>query len=356
MIKSILRKKNAFIIAATMFLAISTHAQALDQTAQKLFPIPVSAGIEQETPHVIPSGNAVGIKVHSDGIIVAGITDAETSDGRIFTPAKDAGLKTGDIIKKIDDTTIESCEHFSQVLEHKQGSRLTVEYVRDDTTNIAELTPINTDDGWKIGAWIRDSIAGIGTITFVRPDTKTFAALGHGISDTDTGQLINISSGSITQCSIESAVHGEKGTPGELKGVFTDNELGVIMDNSSVGIYGKMHDKAYLKGTAVPIAARFEVKPGKAKILSTVEGDSPKEYDIEIEEVITKNSDGKGMVIKISDERLLAKTGGIAQGMSGSPIMQGGRLVGAVTHVLVNDPTRGYGIFIELMMDKSERY
>lgn len=190
-------------------------------------------------------------------------------------------------------------------------------------------------------------------MTFIKPDTGAYASLGHGISDVDTGQLLTVSQGSITNCTISSVEPGKKGTPGELRGVFAENDIGVIVENSQYGVYGYCDPKAVSKAEPVKIGTRFEVKEGSAQIISSVDG-APQAYDVEIEKVMTNSSDAKGMILHVTDERLLEKTGGIVQGMSGSPIIQDGKLIGAVTHVFVNDPTRGYGIFIELMMDQAQ--
>ena len=191
-------------------------------------------------------------------------------------------------------------------------------------------------------------------MTFIRPDTGAFASLGHGISDVDTGQLLTVAQGSITNCQISSVEPGKKGTPGELRGIFADNDIGVIKENSQYGVYGYCDPTAVTDAESVKIGTRFEVQEGKAQILSTVDDAAPQAYDVEIEKVMTNSSDAKGMILHVTDDRLLEKTGGIVQGMSGSPILQDGKLVGAVTHVFVNDPTRGYGIFIELMMDQTQ--
>lgn len=305
---------------------------------------------------VIPGGNTIGIKIHTDGILVVGISSVTAEQNRSLTPAKDAGLQIGDIITKADGKQISSCDAFSEIIDSKEGAAVEIEYVRNHETRQTLLQPVKSEQSYKIGAWVRDSTAGIGTVTFIKPDSGVYGALGHGINDVDTSQLLTVSNGTITDCSISSVEPGKKGTPGELRGVFSDKDIGIIMGNTPVGLYGIGKLSEFPSHDPVRIATRFEVKEGPATILSSIDEGEPKEYAVQIERVMTNNSDGKGMIIRVTDETLLEKTGGIVQGMSGSPILQDGKLVGAVTHVFVNDPTRGYGIFIELMMDKAEEF
>lgn len=302
---------------------------------------------------VIPSGETIGIKIHTDRVLLVGLSSVETQEGEKYAPAKDAGLQVGDIITKIDGEAVTDSDHFTSLVDERRDTRFTLEYVRGSETQSVELAAAYADGHFRIGAWIRDSTAGIGTMTFIKPDTGAYASLGHGISDVDTGQLLTVSQGSITNCTISSVEPGKKGTPGELRGVFAENDIGVIVENSQYGVYGYCDPKAVSKAEPVKIGTRFEVKEGSAQIISSVDG-APQAYDVEIEKVMTNSSDAKGMILHVTDERLLEKTGGIVQGMSGSPIIQDGKLIGAVTHVFVNDPTRGYGIFIELMMDQAQ--
>lgn len=305
---------------------------------------------------VIPGGNTIGIKIHTEGVLVVGISYVEDGSSQKHTPAKDAGLHTGDIITKVDGVDVKNSDHFSQLLAAREANAVSIEYVRNQHKLQTQLTPVTVGDTCKIGAWVRDSTAGIGTVTFYRPGSGIFGALGHGIADVDTGQLLKVGNGTITGCQISSVTAGERGTPGELKGVFSDNDIGVILENSNVGLYGKALADNIPQGSPVPIATRFEINAGPAQILSSIDGETVESYEIQIEKVMTSSSDAKGMILHVTDPRLLEKTGGIVQGMSGSPIMQNGKLVGAVTHVFVNDPTRGYGIFVELMMDQTQQY
>ena len=308
-----------------------------------------------EDDMVIPGGESIGIKIHTEGVLVVKISSVQTDGGEKLTPAKDAGLKEGDIVTKVDGETVKNSDHFSSLINEKGADGIELELVRDTQTQTLRLSPVLVGESYKIGAWIRDSTAGIGTLTFVKPDTKVFGALGHGISDVDTSLLLKVAQGSITNCRIVSAQRGQKGTPGELRGVFEGNDIGIIKQNSNVGLYGVYGDVKSLDKTPVKIATRFEVQQGSATIISTIDTNGPLEYDIEIEKVMTNSSDAKGMIVKVTDERLLEKTGGIVQGMSGSPILQNGKIVGAITHVFINDPTRGYGIFIENMLSEAEK-
>lgn len=303
---------------------------------------------------VIPSGETIGIKIHTDGVLLVALSSVETENGETYAPAKDAGLQVGDTITKIDGIAITDSDHFSSLVDERRSDSFTLEYERGGEVQSVQLAAVFSEGHYKIGAWIRDSTAGIGTMTFVKPDTGVYASLGHGISDVDTGQLLTVSQGSITNCTVSSVEPGKKGTPGELRGVFADEDIGVIVENSQLGVYGYCDPTKVSKAEPVKIGTRFEVKEGSAQILSSIDGGEPQAYDVEIEKVMTNSTDAKGMIIHVVDERLIEKTGGIVQGMSGSPILQDGKLIGAVTHVFVNDPTRGYGIFVELMMDEAQ--
>lgn len=320
-----------------------------------IIPVKTVAVEVLESGTVIPSGEAVGIKIHTDGVLVLKLSTVKDVHGKIHAPARDAGLEIGDIITKINSIKVADSTDFAEAINKSDGKPLNLELLRDGEQLSATVAPISNGEEYKIGAWIRDSTAGIGTLTFIEPSSGTFAALGHGISDRDTGSLLRVGHGSITSCEISGVDKGERGEPGQLKGILSSNDFGIITSNCAIGIYGK-YDSDKIKSSApLKLGGRFEVREGAAKILSTVDNGGTKEYDIEIERVMTSSCDEKGMIIKITDEALLEKTGGIVQGMSGSPIIQNDRLVGAVTHVFVNDPTRGYGIFIENMLSEAER-
>ncbi len=302
-------------------------------------------------------GNTIGVKLKIDGILVIGVSDVETEDGKRVYPAKQGNLKTGDLITEVNGVSVNQIEDLITQIENSQGEKVKIKYKRGDEVDYAEVSPVKSVDDKKyhIGLWVRESTAGIGTMTFYDPETKCFGALGHGITDIDTGTLMPIKSGEILESRILSIKKGKQGHPGELRGIFIEdnNYLGTIKDNCQYGIYGDFNEKSLDKITCklFPVALISQIKEGPATILSNINGKSVEEYKIQVLKVSRHNTEGsKGMIIKVTDPRLLEATGGIVQGMSGSPILQDGRIIGAVTHVLVNDPTRGYGIFIERMI------
>lgn len=305
---------------------------------------------------IVACGNTIGVKLKIDGILVIGVSDVETANGKRTVPAKETGIKPGFLITGINDKSIENVEKLVDEIESSLGAPIKISYKYGSLQGAAYVTPVKSagDGKYHIGLWVRDSTAGIGTLTYYDPETKNFGALGHGITDIDTGTLMPVESGEILESNILGIRKGTTGTPGELKGVFVeDTRLGIINKNCDFGIYGKLDERipGRITGSLYPIGVRSEVREGPATILSNIDGKNISEFNIEIQKVSRQNLNGsKGMIIKITDARLLNATGGIVQGMSGSPIIQDGRIVGAVTHVLVNDPTRGYGIFIENML------
>ena len=269
------------------------------------------------------------------------------------------GLREGDIITHINREEVDSIEEVQSVLQEVGGKPMSIRAVRDDKTVqlTAQAVQCGSDGQYKLGAWIRDSMAGIGTLTFCEPATGRFGALGHGINDVDTAQLMPLQSGSIMYSEVTDVKKGEKGAPGELHGAFQVNrDLGELYANTASGVFGRLEDGTLTDGLEpVPVAERKEVKTGAATILSNIAGDQVEEYQVEIIRVYPANgADTRNLMLKVTDPRLLETTGGIVQGMSGSPILQNGKLVGAVTHVLVNDPTQGYGILAENMLLEAE--
>lgn len=303
---------------------------------------------------VIPGGQVIGIKIHTDGVMVVALSTLTSQCGESLSPARAAGLQAGDVITAVNGTKIKNSAHFAACINNIGENEADLDIVREGENASLSLTPVKTEFDFKIGAWVRDSTAGLGTLTFVRPQKNVYAALGHGISDIDTSQLLSVLSGDITDCRISSIRKGASGTPGEIKGIFKDETFGSVRENSSCGIYGIWSSAALPNAAPIKVMGRFETHEGDAKIRFSLNGGEPSEYSVSIEKVFTKSTDEKGMVIRITDPALLAATGGIVQGMSGCPIIQDGKLAGAVTHVFVNDPTMGYAIFAELMMDKTE--
>ncbi len=308
---------------------------------------------------VIPCGSSIGVKLYTDGLMVVGIADFEGANGKIVSPCKNKNIKEGDIIVKANGTIPKRISELADIVSNSDG-KVELELKRDNEilTQSITLKAAKDDGKYKLGLLVRDSAAGIGTLTFYNPDTNVFGALGHGISDADTGKLLPVATGDILPSTIVSVEKGVSGRPGELRGSFVgDKKIGIVNSNCDCGLYGKLEPEMLPNRlNAVEIADKSEVVAGDAQILSNVTGSFVEKFDICITKVSHQtSSDTKGMVIKITDKRLLEKTGGIVQGMSGSPILQNGKLIGAVTHVFVNDPTRGYGIFIENMMAESEK-
>ncbi len=242
---------------------------------------------------------------------------------------------------------------------NQNGNSIEVSYVRNGETKETSIKPIKGNDNkYKIGLWVRDAAAGVGTVSFYEPSTKTFAALGHGIQDVDTAQLLDIAKGDFVTTKIVSIVKGEKGKPGKIQGSIENSTLiGEVYRNTEFGVYGKLTNTSVLNintADALEVATRDEIVVGPAKIMCTLEDNKTKEYDVEIEKIYKNNNDNnKSMLIKVTDKELIEKTGGIIQGMSGSPIIQNNKVIGALTHVLVNDPETGYGVFADLMIKQA---
>lgn len=290
---------------------------------------------------VIPVGNLAGVKLYTNGVLVVGMSEIQGDDNRMYKPYEETGIEEGDTIVAINDSTIHSTEDLIQCVNMSSGNELEIEYVRDNQTMQCSMTPVKTaDEQYKLGLWVRDSAAGVGTVTFYEPSTKSFAALGHGIVDIDTEQLINISSGEFVTTKILNIQKGEKGEPGRIQGTIDNQQnIGVISKNTRFGIYGVVDNVLALNLNnlkELEVALRDEIQTGKAKILCTLENGKTEEYEIEIEEIYKDNNyDNKSMKIKVTDNRLIEKTGGIIQGMSGSPIIQNNKFVGAITQVFV---------------------
>ncbi|AYD40583.1 SpoIVB peptidase [Clostridium fermenticellae] len=307
---------------------------------------------------IYPGGQPVGVKLNTKGVLVIALSDIRTSKGNV-SPAALGGIQVGDNITKIDGTYVKNAEQVQSAVNNCSGNKIRITIERKGNISEKIVNPVKGEDNnkYKIGLWVRDCAAGVGTLTFYDNKTGIFAALGHPITDIDTGTIMNISYGEVIPSSIISIKKGSKGNPGELKGVFVEEQkvLGKISKNTECGIFGNGDKRLINEGSKpMKIALRDEIKEGPAKILTTVEGDKPKLYDIRIEKLLQQDSPGaKSMLIRVTDPKLLNKTGGIVQGMSGSPIIQNNKIVGAVTHVLINKPDVGYGIYIEWMLNDS---
>ncbi|MEF9976408.1 MAG: SpoIVB peptidase, partial [Oscillospiraceae bacterium] len=296
-----------------------------------------------------------GIKMFANGAMVVGFSDIYTSMG-YENPAKTAGLRMGDVVISIAGKDTKTNEDVSEALQKVRGAPAEVVFMRDGKEKRVKLTAVSdlTTNTWRTGMWVRDSSAGIGILSFVDNENGVFAGLGHSIHDTDTGETVSLRKGEIVDVEITGCEAGAQGKPGELKGRFISPlAMGDIVLNGETGVYGKMY--GYVKGTDMEVAMPQEIIAGKAEIFTTISGKTPKLYAVEIEKIdIGSTETNRNMVVHITDPRLLSETGGIVQGMSGSPIIQNGYLIGAVTHVLINDPTRGYGIFAEKMLASSD--
>lgn len=309
-----------------------------------------AAALEAES--LIPVGHTIGIKLFAEGVVVIGLAEVKTAQGTV-TPAAACGLRVGDVIEEANGAEVASSEQFAALLQ--SGGTVDLGISRDGESLTLTAQPVLGEDGaYRLGAWIRDSMAGIGTVTFYDPATGTFGALGHGVTDSDTGMLLPLGDGAVMDATVKAVKRGNAGEPGELKGSFNLTEdMGVLYANTDRGVFGTMDGCGLADGDPVPVAQPGEVHAGAAVILSNVKGDAVEAYDIEITRVLG-SADTQNLLLQVTDDRLIEATGGIVQGMSGSPILQDGKLVGAVTHVMINDPQKGYGILIENMLDAAD--
>ena len=325
----------------------------------KLFLKSVDVSVLPKTT-VIPVGNIAGVKLYTNGVLVVGMSEIEGEDSKTYKPYENTGIKEGDTIVKINDNVISSTDDLIEKVNMSNGEKIEIEYIHDEETKECSITPIKTsEEEYKLGLWVRDSAAGVGTVTFYEPSTQSFGALGHGITDIDTGDLLNIASGEFVTAKVLNIKKGEDGNPGKIQGTVEEQEtIGEITKNTEFGIYGKIQDLSSLNidtSKEMEVAMRDEIELGKATILCSLDNQTVKEYEIEITKIYKDNHyNNKSMEIKVTDEELIEKTGGIIQGMSGSPIIQNGKFIGAVTHVLVNSSTEGYAIFGDLMLKQSK--
>ena len=308
-----------------------------------------------EDVDVIPVGEIVGIKLYTNGVMVVGMASIEGEDGNIYKPYQETGIQEGDCITHVNGVEITSTNKLVEEINKTLGEEIELTFNHKEEIKTGRVKPIkNKDDKYKLGLWVRDSAAGVGTVTFYNEDTKCFAALGHAITDIDTGEVLSTSSGEIDNAQILSIVKGQKDEPGKIEGVInSDISIGSIYNNTKFGIFGVIKNQQNILldfNRKMKVASRNEIKIGEATCLSGIDGEI-KEYKLEITKIYQNNNyDNKSMLINITDESLIEKTGGIVQGMSGTPIIQNGKFVGAITHVLVNNPTVGYAVFGDLML------
>ncbi len=302
---------------------------------------------------VYPGGMPFGVKFLTEGILLIGFADLQ-SNGRSVCPGKEAGLRPGDVLLRINGTPLEGAVSLAEIVAENGKAPLSVLVRRDKKELTLTVQPIfsEQEQRYTTGLLVRDSGAGIGTVTFILPKTRAFAGLGHGICDSATGELIPMTRGSVVGVTIRGVVRGLPGSPGEVKGYFSSGKTGTLLGNSACGVWGVFAALPDKLPTSAPIAIglRGEVKEGPAFIYSMLDSDSPQRYEISISDIQIDSLSNKCFTVKVTDGRLIEKTGGIIQGMSGSPIIQNGKLIGAVTHVLINDPTTGYGIFVDNML------
>lgn len=334
----------------------STEVKRAELRLLGIIPIKTVNIQEIDEPYLIPCGTPFGIKLLTDGVIAVELSSFESECG-ICSPALDAGIKTGDIIKTINGKKILSNDDIADVIEDSEGEAVKVDLVRNSKNFTISVVPklCMADGSYRIGMWVRDSSAGIGTLTFYDPRTKCFAGLGHPVCDVDTGCIMPLYKGEVAEVTVNSIKKGRSGVPGELVGSFSaGGAMGTLDANCENGLYGTLNGfESVLE--PVKLGMRQEIETGKAYIYTTIDGKLPEKYEIVIDKIDLQDSDsGKNMIIKVTDKKLLEKTGGIVQGMSGSPIIQNGKLVGAVTHVFVNDPAKGYAIFADTMYDSSQ--
>ena len=307
----------------------------------------------QKDKKVYLGGQTIGIAMYLKGLLVTDIVAVENENGKLITPAIDSKINKGDYLLSANGIELNDISNLDSILKSSKGEKIKLKVLRENNEFITEITPVKSNDGkYRLGLMLRDSVAGLGTTTYIDPDTNAFMALGHAVCDNDTGQGLIIRDGRVVECIVTGVNKGEKGKAGELKGTFGVNarRLGIIKQNTNFGIVGEC---SYLnKGELVYLGSKDNIQEGKAYICSDFENGEIKQYEIEILHINNQTHPSeKSMVIKVTDKTLIEKTGGIVQGLSGSPIVQNGRLIGAVTHVMLNDSTRGYGIFIENMIE-----
>lgn len=310
-----------------------------------------------EDAEVVPIGKVIGLKLYTNGVLVVGMGEIEDENNIVNRPYEKADIQEGDTILEVNEQEIENISSLKKIINSSNGENLELKILREGSIITSNILPVKTGkEEYKLGLWVKDAATGVGTISFYEPKTNSFAVLGHGITDSDTGNLINIDYGELVTSKILSIKKGESGEPGEVRGTIINQQtIGEVNKNTDFGVYGNLENLTSLNidvSKAIKVASRDEIKIGEAKILcATDSSNTVKEYSIEIEKIyLENNSNNKSMLIKIKDKELLAKTGGIIRGLSGAPIIQNEKFIGAVTNVLVSNPEIGYAIFGDLML------
>ena len=353
----------SFLLTAVLFFTVlclayyrNTDGEVLEASLFNYGKENLKADESETELKLVPLGTVFGIKLFTDGVIVTGTEKIEygnvNSNGYVsFSPAYDAGIRKGDYIIEADGEVIDNNAELSKIIKTNEDESILLKVRRGEEIFETEVILLK-DKGVKMaGMWIRDSAAGIGTLTYYNPNTKEFGGLGHGIIDMDIKEVMDIKGGVPENIVLTSIDKGIKGVPGKLNGYFSgEAPVGELSTNCETGIYGTLSKE--ITGEAIPVGSKDEVEIKEAQIIATIDASGPQYYDVFIEEIIDKERNTKNFIVKITDEYLLEKTGGIIQGLSGSPIIQNGKLIGAVTHVFLEDPKRGYGIFIENMLNE----
>ena len=346
-------KKGALVLCG-LLLSIAVIGQIFPQADSE-----ANAPVVAEKV-LVPGGQSVGVKMDVRGVLVVGLEEIESDDGEKINPGLLGGLQIGDTILEIDGKEVYRADEVQSIVNKIKGV-VKLKVKRNNEIISVNINPVvsKTDGLYKLGIWVKDKTAGIGTLTYYDPSNSTFGALGHGIVDAETSSILPVESGLLLESQVQEVKDGKNGKPGEIRGIFyhASDPLGSLERNSNFGVFGvaypPIENPVYSKPIAV--GTKEQVEKGKAYILSTLSNNEIRKFEIEIEKVEKQTSQAdKSMVIKVTDEELLEESGGIVQGMSGSPIIQNDRIVGAVTHVFVNDPQRGYGIFIEWMLEESD--
>lgn len=352
--KTVSKKGKRKIVFITITMLLLTYIFSY-QYVIKEQSVRVSNSI---TKKINPIGRLVGLKLYTKGVLVIGMSEIDGKDGKVYEPYKNSGIQEGDLIKEVNGEKIENTEDLANILNCSEGRVLDIKYQNNNDDFETKITPVITkEDKYMIGLWVRDAACGIGTLTYYNKENNSFGTLGHGLVDVDTGKLLNVKNGDIVTSKIVSIVKGERNKAGEIRGIIDDGiKIGEIEKNTMIGVYGIVTNEEYINKIILPevsVASRNEIKIGKAKAICQLENDKePEEYEIEIKKIYKANSkDNKSMLIKITDKKLINKTGGIIPGMSGTPIIQNGKFIGAITNVLVSNPEVGFAIFADLMLD-----
>lgn len=309
-----------------------------------------------ESYDVVPVGKVIGLKLYTNGVLIVGMTEIEDINNLKLKPYNEKDIKEGDTIIKVNNSEVSSIENLQEAVNSSSGKEIELTLVRDGEVITCNVTPAEVEKNkYKLGLWVKDAATGVGTMSFYEPKSQSFAALGHGITDSDTDKLIDIESGEIVTSKIISIQKSESGEAGEIRGsIAGQGTIGEVFKNTEFGIFGRLNNLARLNidtSKTLKVALRNEIELGKAQIRCTLADGATKDYDIEIEKIfLNNNQNNKSMQIKITDQELIEKTGGIIRGLSGAPVIQNDKFVGAVTNVLVNDPQRGYAIFGDMMV------